>query len=31
VVLLLVGHGAFRSLAIPSGKQVIDTTGFWRR
>lgn len=31
VVVLLVGHGAFRFLAIPSGKQVIDTTGFWRR
>jgi UDP-N-acetyl-D-mannosaminuronic acid dehydrogenase len=31
VVLLLVGHGAFRTLCVPAGKQVIDTTGFWRR
>ncbi|WP_417471474.1 UDP-N-acetyl-D-mannosamine dehydrogenase [Luteimonas mephitis] len=29
LVLLLVGHTAFRAHARPSGKHVIDTTGFW--
>ena len=31
VVLLLVGHSAFRGLQVPAGKRVIDTVGLWRR
>jgi UDP-N-acetyl-D-mannosaminuronic acid dehydrogenase len=29
VVLLLVGHTAFRAHALPTDKLVIDSTGFW--
>jgi len=31
IVLLLVGHKAFRLLAPGAGKQVMDTVGLWRR
>lgn len=30
VVLVLVGHMAYRTLAMPTGKSLIDTVGFWR-
>ena len=29
VVVMLVGHSAFRSVARPVGKAIIDATGFW--
>lgn len=29
VIVMLVGHTAFRSLPRPAGKAVIDATGFW--
>ncbi|KRA30408.1 hypothetical protein ASD68_15475 [Rhodanobacter sp. Root627] len=30
VVLMLVGHSAFRSLSRPQGVELIDAVGFWR-
>lgn len=30
IILLLVGHSAFREIKRPSGSVVIDTVGFWR-
>lgn len=29
VIVMLVGHSAFRSMGRPAGKAVIDATGFW--
>lgn len=30
IVVMLVGHSAFRSIPLPAGKVVVDTVGFWR-
>lgn len=30
IVVMLVGHRAFRSIPLPAGKAVVDTVGFWR-
>ncbi|QNP41433.1 UDP-N-acetyl-D-mannosamine dehydrogenase [Lysobacter solisilvae (ex Woo and Kim 2020)] len=30
VVVMLVGHSEFRSLPRPTGKAIIDATGFWK-
>jgi len=30
IIVLLVGHTAFRGFPKPDGKQVIDTVGYWR-
>lgn len=29
VIVMLVGHSAFRAIAKPAGKALIDATGFW--